>query len=154
MEQPLSCYNPTTEKIGKTFAYGLIFFVSPPGNTFITITVYKTKTMEKPINFLIINMAMPERLLPISRSLRRYKGSKQKTGRSMVLLARPRFSGLVSTHILVLVAVDRFGVVVFTFCPPLVSSKLCRFFILASATWIVAVLILSRGLVVTKRSLE
>ena len=64
--QPLSCSsNPTAEKIGKTFAYCLFFFVSFAGNTVIGIIVYKTKTMRKPINFFIANMAMSDLLFPI-----------------------------------------------------------------------------------------
>ena len=64
--QPLSCYwNPTAEKIGLTFAFYLIFLVSLAGDTIIGIIVYKTKTMRKPINFLIVNMAMSDLLFPI-----------------------------------------------------------------------------------------
>ena len=64
--QPSSCYwNPTAAKIGLTFAYCLIFLVSLAGNTVIGIIVYKTKTMRKPINFLIVNMAMSNLLFPI-----------------------------------------------------------------------------------------
>ena len=64
--QQSSCSrNPTAEKIGKTFAYCLIFIVSVAGNTVIGLIVYKTKTMRKPINFLIVNMAMSDLLFPI-----------------------------------------------------------------------------------------
>ena len=55
----------TAEKIGKTFAYCLIFLVSLAGNTVIGIIVCKTKTMRKPINFLIVNMVMSDLLFPI-----------------------------------------------------------------------------------------
>ena len=57
--------NPAAEKIGKTFAYCLIFIVSLAGNTLIGIIVYKAKTMRKTNNFLIVNMAMSDLLLPI-----------------------------------------------------------------------------------------
>ena len=64
--QPPSCFNSTTaENIGKTFAYCLIFLVSLAGNTAIEIIVYKTKTMRKPMNFLILNLAMSDLLFPI-----------------------------------------------------------------------------------------
>ena len=53
------------KKIGLTFAYCLIILVSLAGNTAIGIIVYKTKTMRKPINFLIVNMAMSDLLIPI-----------------------------------------------------------------------------------------
>ena len=64
--QPSSCSsNPTAEKIAKTFAYCLFFIVSLAGNTVIGIIVYKTKTMRKPINVFIVNMAMSDLLFPI-----------------------------------------------------------------------------------------
>ncbi|XP_078375910.1 RYamide receptor-like [Oculina patagonica] len=63
--QSSSCYNPTAANIGQTFALCLIFVVSIAGNIFIGIIVYKTKTMRKPINFLIVNMAMSDLLFPI-----------------------------------------------------------------------------------------
>ena len=46
-------------------------------------------------------------------------------------------SFVVSIQNLILIAVDRFGAVVFPLRSPLIRSKLCPFFILA--TWIVAV---------------
>ena len=46
-------------------------------------------------------------------------------------------SSFVSIQSLVLIAVDRFGAVVFPLRSPLISSKLCPFFMLA--TWIVAI---------------
>ena len=48
----------------------------------------------------------------------------------------PQVSSNVSIQSLVLIAVDRFGAVVFSLRSPLISSKLCPFFILA--TWIIA----------------
>ena len=57
--------NPTAEKIGKTVACCLIFFVSLAGNSVIGIIVYKTNAMRKLINFLIVNMAMSDLLHPI-----------------------------------------------------------------------------------------
>jgi len=58
-----SCFDPTAEKIGKSFAYCLIFLVSLSGNTVIGIIVYKAKVMRKAINFSIVNMAMSDLLL-------------------------------------------------------------------------------------------
>ena len=64
--QPSSCYwNPTAENMGKTFAFCLILLVSLAENTVIGITVYKKKTIRKPINFFIVNMAMSDLLFPI-----------------------------------------------------------------------------------------
>ena len=149
--QPSSCSNPdhTAEKLGKTFAYCLIFLVSLTGNTVIGIIVYKTKTMRNPINFLIVNMAMSDLLLSIfliPRLIQIYIDSwliGGPLGQALCKLAAflPDFSVLVSIQSLVLIAVDRYGAVVFPLRSPLVSSKLCPFFILAS--WIVTMAVLS-----------
>ena len=144
--QPSSCYwNPTAEKIGLTFAYCLIFLVSLAGNTLIGIIVYKTKTMRKPINFLIVNMAMSDLLFPIFT----IPWDMQVLYTNSWLIGGPlgqalcklvtysaQVSLVVSVQSLVLIAVDRFGAVVFPLRSPLISSKLCPFFILA--TWIIA----------------
>ncbi|XP_078343722.1 QRFP-like peptide receptor [Oculina patagonica] len=143
--QSSSCYNPAAERIGKTFAHCLIFVVSMAGNIFIGIIVYKTKAMRKPINFLIANMAMSDLLYPIflipERITRLYVDSWLISGPLGQTLCKlvpslPNVSAAVSTQSLVLIAVDRFGAVVFPLRSPPVSSKLCPFFILA--TWIVA----------------
>ncbi|XP_020617891.1 substance-K receptor-like [Orbicella faveolata] len=148
--QPSSCFNPTAEKIGKTFAYCLFFLVSLIGNTVIGIIVYKTKTMRKPINFFIVNMAMSDLLYPIfaipHHTRMFYIDSWLIGGPLGQALCKLVFfltdtSALVSIQSLVLVTVDRFGAVVFPLRYPLISSKLCPFFILA--TWIVAMAVLS-----------
>jgi len=67
-ELSANCSSPdslSAEQIGKTFAYCLILIVSLTGNSFIGIIVYKTKTMRKTINFMIVNMAMSDLLFPI-----------------------------------------------------------------------------------------
>ncbi|XP_078364507.1 QRFP-like peptide receptor [Oculina patagonica] len=154
--QPLikSCIsNPTAANIGQTFAYCLIFAVSMAGNILIGIIVYKTKTMRKPINFLIVNMALSDLLFPIfliPRELTelyvdsyypwQISGSLGQALCKLVFFFR-EISLSVSIQSLVLIAVDRFGAVVFPLRPPLMKSKLCPFFILA--TWIVAMAIWS-----------
>ena len=145
--QPSGCFNnPTAKKIGKTIFYGLIFLLSLAGNTVIGIIVYKTKTMRKPINFLIVNMAMSDLLYPIFLIPMSIQGLYFNDswlvggplGRALckLLFFFTHAPALVSVQSLVLIAVDRFGAVVFPLRSPLISSKLCPFFILA--TWIVA----------------
>ena len=152
-----SPYNPTAAKLGKTFAYCLIFVVSLIGNSFIAIIVYKTHTLRKPINFFIVNMAMSDLLSPIfllPRDLSYlYADSwliSGPLGQALCKLA-PFLSDVstgVSVQSLVLIAVDRFGAVIFPLHSPLISSKLCLFFILA--TWIVAMAVYSPYLVAFK----
>ena len=144
--QPSSCYwNPTAEKIGITLAFCLIFFVSLAGNIVIGIIVYKRKTMRKPINFLIVNMAISDLLSPIfliPRDIQLLYTNSWLIGGPLgqALCKLVHFlllvSFAVSVQSLVLIAVDRFGAVVFPLHSPLISSKLCSFFI--PATWIVA----------------
>ena len=152
--QPLSCYwNITAKKIGLTFAYCLIFLVSLAGNTVIGIIVYKTKTMRKPINFLTVNMAMSDLLFPIfliPTDIQRFYIHSWLIGGPLgkALCKLVGFlitvSNAVSIQSLVLIAVDRFGAVVYPFRSPLISSKLCSFFILA--TWIIAMAVYSPDL--------
>ena len=156
-QPPSSFSNPTTEIIGKTFAYCLIFLVSLAGNTAIGIIVCKTKTMRKPINFLIVNMAVSDLLLPIfvipPKIQLLYIDSWLIGGPLGQALCKLTYfltdvSTVVSIQSLVLIAVDRFGAVVYPLRSPLISSKLCPFFILA--TWIVAMAIQSPELVAFK----
>ena len=144
--QPSSCYwNPTAKKIGTTIAFCLIVLVSLAGNTVIGVIVYKTKTMRKPINFLIVNMTMSDLLIPIflipSDIQWLYINSwliGGPLGQTLCKLLEflPLVSIVVTIQSLVLIAFDRFGAVVFPLHSPLISSKLCPFFILA--TWIIA----------------
>ena len=144
--QPWSCYwNPTARKIGITFAYCLTFLVSLTGNTVIGVIVYKTKTMRKPINFLIVNMAMSDLLLPIFLIPLEIQqlyidswliGGPLGQALCKLVYFLPDVSTVVSFQSLVLIAVDRFGAVVYPLRSPLISSKLCPFLVLV--TWIVA----------------
>ena len=153
-----SCYwNPTAEKIGTTFAYCLIILISLVGNTLIGIIIYKTKNMRKPINFLIVNMAMSDLLFPIFwipwKIQLLYINSwliGGPLGQALCKLAMflPCVSIAVSVQSLVLIAVDRFGAVVFPLRSPLISLKLCPFFILA--TWIIAMAVYSPFLFAVK----
>ena len=156
--QPWSCTsNPMAERIGITLAYCIIFIVSLAGNTVIGIIVYKTKTLRKPINFFIVNMAMSDLLYPIiwiPRGIQTFYihswliGGPLGQALCKLVSFLKDVSVLVSIQSLVLIAADRFGAVVFPFRYPLISSKLCLFFILA--TWIVAIAVNSPKLFVYK----
>ena len=142
--QNASCFNPEAKIIGFTVTYSLLFLASLTGNTFIGIIVYKTKTMRKPINFFIVNMAMSDLLYPIFlfpfMVTVFYLGwlISGPLGQALckLLFFLPVVSVRVSVQSLVLIAVDRFGAVVFPLRSRLINSKLCFFFILAS--WIIA----------------
>ena len=156
--EPSSCSsNPTAEKVGITFAYCLIFILSMAGNTLIGIIVYKTTTMRKPINFFIVNMAMSDLFYPIiiiPKVIQTLYTDSWLVGGPLgqafckLVYFLPGLSSDVSIQSLVLIAVDRFGAVVFPLRSPLISSKLCPFFILA--TWVVAIAVNSPVLFVNK----
>ena len=102
--------------------------------------------MRKPINFFIVNMAMSDLLFPIvcfpyivTEMNFGYYILGGPVGQALCKLNYFLIdvSASLSIQSLVLIAVDRFGAVVFPLRSPLISSKHCRFFILA--TWIIAV---------------
>ena len=127
-----SCFNPTATRIGKTFAYCLLFLVS--------LVVFKTKTLGKPFNFLTVNMAMSDLLFPILTHTRSWLiGGPLGQVLCKLIICAPNVSRAVSIQSLVLITVDRFGAVKFPFRSPLINSKRCRFFI--PATWIIAMAI-------------
>ena len=146
--------NPSAERIWKTVAYCLFFVVSMAGNCFIGAIVYKKETMRKPINFLIVNMAVSDFLFPIfvfpPILVKLYVDSWLVSGflgqaLCKVVSLLQFISASVSIQSLVLIAVDRFGAVLFPLRSPLISPKLCPFFILA--TWMLAIAIYSPMLV-------
>ena len=149
-----SCFtqlNSTAWKIGGTVTYCLFIIVSMAANSFIVMIVYKKPKLRKPINYFIANMASSDLLFPIFFTpwilshlhTPSFLIGGGRLGKAFCKLVA--FFGEVSIKVsiqnLVLIAVDRFGGVVFPLRSPLIRSKLCPFFILA--TWIVAVAISS-----------
>ena len=149
-----SCLNFSALKIGGTVAFCLIIIVSLVANSLIVILVCKTPNLKKPINIFIANMALSDLLYPIFWIP--FNLSDLHTNYSFLIGGQlgqalcklvPFFgsvSFVVSIQNLILIAVDRFGAVVFPLRSPLIRSKLCPFFILA--TWIVAVAVRSPDL--------
>ena len=149
--QPLGCSaNPTAEKIAKTFAYCVMVVVSLTGNILIATIVFKIKSMRRTINYLIVNMAMSDLIVPIFVFPRifteLYIGSWLVDGAFGLALCKLAYfmqdiSATVSIQSLVLIAAERFGAVVYPFRPPLVSAKLCPFYILGTRILAVAILL-------------
>ena len=148
-----SCVDATATKIGQTIALSLILPVSLVGNSLVVLIVYKTPTLRKPINYFIANMAISDLLYPIFWQpwfLSSLHAKSWLIGGQLgqALCKFVSFSGSVSTVVstqnLILIAVDRFGAVVFPIRSPLIRSKLTPFFILA--TWIVAMAVNSPDL--------
>ena len=135
-----SCFNLTAKRIGETLAYCLLFIVSLAANTFIRIIIYRTKTLRTPINILVVNMAISDLLFPIVHfpkiSVKINTAGhwlvSGPLGQAMSKLSSfaTDVSTLVSVRSLLLIAVDRFGTVVFPLCfrgssPWLHSSRIC-----------------------------
>ena len=146
-----SCFdqlNSTASKIGETVTLCLIIIVSLVANSLIVILVCKTPNLKKPINYFIASIASSDMLYPIFSIALNLSDVHTnsfliggKLGQALCKLI-PYFgdvSFVVSIQSLILIAVDRFGAVVFPLRSPLIRSKLCPFFILT--TWIVAVVV-------------
>ena len=141
--------NSKAFKIGGTVAFCLILLVSIAGNSLIVMLVYKTPNLRKPINYFIANMASSDLLFILFMChgiLARLNiswiiGSQFGQAFCKLISFLPAVSTFTSIQNLMLIAVDRFGAVVFRLRSPLIRSKLCPFFILA--TWIVAVAVSS-----------
>ena len=134
----------TPEKVGKTFAYCLILVVSFVGNSLIAIVVFKTKNMQRTSNYFIVNLAMSDLLNPICvlplALAELYDGFGVFSGQlgqaiCKVVMLTQYISSAVSVESLVLIAVDRFGAVIFPLRIQLFRSQLCLFIL---ASWILA----------------
>ena len=129
----------TASKIGGTVTCCLIFIVSLAANSLIVMIVYKTPNLKKPINYFIANMASSDLLFPIFSipwNLSHLHTNSWLIGGQLgqaLCKLLPFFGNVslvVSIQNLTLIAVDRFGAVVFPLRSPLIRSKLCPFFIL------------------------
>jgi len=154
-----SLINASALKIGQTIGYCLILGFSLFGNSIIGLTVYKTPTLRKPINYLIANMAVSDMLLPfftipLRLSAEIHSGGSWLTGgllgqalcKLAIYLTHVSFG--VSSQSLVLIALDRYVAVVFPLRSPFISRKLFPFFILA--TWVVALAFFAPYMIVAK----
>ena len=145
-----SCLNFSALKIGGTVTYCLIIIVSLVANCLIAITVCKTPNLKKTINFFIANMASSDLLFPVfsipfKLSLLHVNsfliGGQLGQASCKLLPCFDSVSFVVSIQNLILIAVDRFGAVVFPLRSPLIRSKLCPFFIFA--TWMFSIVFIS-----------
>ena len=145
-----NCYsliNQVAQKHVPTVASGLILVVSLIGNSLIVIIVFKTPTLRKPMNFMIVNMAISDLLFPIflfPLNLVEMQADFWLISDSLHLtLCKIGFflltvSATVSIQSLILITVDRFGAVVMPIRgSPLIGRRLCLFLIVV--TWIVSV---------------
>lgn len=145
----LACSKPLDSqatRLSIIVAYCVIFVVSAVGNCSIALIVYKIKTMRKPINLFILNMAMSDLLFLItvgSQILLALKPNlwifRDSLGNTVCKIKDllPSISAAVSIQSLVLITVDRYDAVVHPLSLPRIEQKRCPFFIFS--TWILAV---------------
>ena len=144
-----SLFSSKAFNIGGIVALCLILLVTLAGNSLIVMLVYKTPNLRKPINYFIANMASSDLLFILFMChgiLARLNiswiiGSQFGQAFCKLISFLPAVSTFTSIQNLILIAVDRFGAVVFPLRSPLIRSKLCPFFILA--TWVVALAVSS-----------
>lgn len=58
-------FTTTAERVGKLIAYIVIFVISFSGNTLIIYVVYKSKNLQRNVNYLILNMAFSDLFTPV-----------------------------------------------------------------------------------------
>ena len=134
-------FDPAEHKIGITIALCIMFLVSLLGNSLIAVVVYKTPTLRKPMNFLIVNMAVSDLLFssitaPVTFVYLHLHSWAITEGvlASITCKVTPYLVGvsiLVSTQSLVVITLDRFVAVVFPLRVPLLTSKRCLLFIVS-----------------------
>ena len=142
-------FNLAEHKIGVTIALCILFVASLLGNCLIGVVIYKTPTLRKPIDFLIVSMAMSELLfsliaVPVALvhlHLHSWVITEAVLA-SITCKVTPylaEVSLLMSVQSLVVIAVDRFVAVVFSLRVSLLTSKRCLLFIVS--IWIVSTLV-------------
>ena len=142
-----SLLNPVVQRHVPTVAYGLLLVASLIGNSVIVMIVFRTPTLRKPINFMIVNMAIPDLLIAIflfPLSLVEMQVDNWLISETLYqTLFKIGFflltvSATMSIQSLILITVDRFGAVVKPIRgSPLISRRLCLLFIVV--TWIDAI---------------
>ena len=136
--QDTSCFDSTATRTRETTVRCALFVASLVGNICIGLVVCKTKTLRKPIIFFCCKHGHVRSSLsgfPVTtygdQVVCRYLVDQRASRRSYVQDCSIEVSALLCIQSLILVAVDRFRGVVFPLRSPLISSKLCCFFILA-----------------------
>ena len=140
-------FNIAEHKIGITIALCTLFVASLLGNLFIAAVIYKT--LRKPVNYLIVNMAMSDLLfslilVPVTLVYLHLNSWAITEGvvANFTCKVTPYLADvflLVSVQSLVVIAVDRFVAVVFPLRVSLLTSKRCLLCIVS--IWIVSMLV-------------
>ena len=145
------CYSDSfnldaNEKVGQTFIYVAIFILSLVGNSLIAVVFFKEKNLRTTVDYFILNMACSDVLFALTGAPRRiteirsnpyewYVGGFLGEALCRVTYIIQDVSTAVSIVSLVVIAVDRFRLIVFPLKPNFVTPSVRRILILL--TWIV-----------------
>ena len=142
-------FNLAEHKIRVTIALCILFVFSLLGNSLLAAVIYKRPTLRKPINFLIVNMAMSNILfslilVPVTLVYLHLNSwaINEVVVANITCKVTPYLADvflLVSVQSLVVIAVDRFVAVVFPLRVSLLTSKRCLLCIVS--IWIVSMLV-------------
>ena len=148
-------------KLGLTIGLSLVLVVSLAGNSAIGVIVCKTPSLRKPINYLIMNMAMSDLIFPLilipwqlvslytSPAGHWLIGGPLGQALCKLVVYLPMVSYSVSSQSLVLIAVDRFVAVMFPLRSPVFSRRVPFPFVI-TATWIIALAFYLPFLIIAK----
>ena len=140
------------EKVAKVVGYTVVMFISLVGNSLVVLVVMRTKDLRGTINYLIVNMALSDFIIPvfvIPRHIANIVKSLPVTGwlisgilgdalcKCMSFLQD--LSTAVSVQTLVLITVERFLAVVYPMKVKLVTQRRQAVFI--ASTWIIGSLV-------------
>ena len=142
-------FNLAEHKIGVAMALCILFVFPLLGNSLIVAVIYKRPTLRKPINFLIVNMAMSNLLfslifVPVTLVYLHLNSwaINEVVMANITCNVTPYLAAvflLVSVQSLVVIAVDRYVAVVFPLRVSLLTSKRCLLCIVS--IWIISMLV-------------
>ncbi|XP_031554621.1 QRFP-like peptide receptor [Actinia tenebrosa] len=133
--------------LAKLIAFIILMVAALAGNILVCLIVYKNTKMRNTLNYLLVNMAISDLVIPILASTTRIVELSTQNSEWRVegdigdFLCKFVFfvldmSPIVSILSLVLITFDRFAAVVFPFMATKLSSRFRKYFI--GLTWIIA----------------
>lgn len=136
--QSISCYagNAVAETVAKTFAYSVLIVAALIGNILSRRQQWEEQSTTSSWTWLFLTSF--SHFLHFPEFSSKHTFSSVISGSFGLVLCKiinfsQFLSAAVSIQSLVLIAIERLGAVVFPFRPPIIGSKLCPYFILA--TW-------------------
>lgn len=149
----MGCPSDSVEqRLGKLVAFGILLFTSLIGNVLTCLVVYKNVNMRTTINYLFVNMAVSDLVIPLVVAMRKIveisTGSLEwwiggVTGHLLckIVYVLSDISPMVSILSLVMISFDRFAAIVVPFKAARYPDKLRVYSI--AFTWVFAIVFCS-----------